>query len=71
MDPTAIQYVSAIKIDYNVHTMDNLEIRNCMAGGIEILHNDAYANAKLASSRIVNNLGNCLKQNRSRLLFFC
>ena len=57
MDPTTITYAPAIKIDYNVHTADHLIVTDCMHNGIDILHNDAYANAKLSYSSISNNMG--------------
>ena len=64
MDPTTIQYKSAIKVDYNIHTLDNLDVHDCMASGIDILHNDVYANAKLSNSKITNNLGERMRTMR-------
>jgi len=57
-DPTAIVYSAALRIDYNVHTLEHLTVENNMADGIVIMHNDVYANARLVSSVVRNNVGN-------------
>lgn len=58
MDPASIVYAPALQIDYNVHQLDNLLVTNNMAMGIEILHNDVFAESKLDHSVVSNNLGN-------------
>jgi hypothetical protein len=58
LDPTALLYSPAISIDYNVHILERLHIHDNIATGLEILHNDAYANAKLAYSVVERNFGN-------------
>lgn len=58
MDPTSIDYAPAIKIDYNTHTLEYLQVMHCASSGIEIMHNDVYANARIAHSKIAYNQGN-------------
>ena len=60
LDPTALLYSPAVTIDYNVHTLEYLNIHNNVATGLEILHNDAYARAKITHSTIKDNFGNGL-----------
>ncbi len=57
MDPTLIIYSPAIKISYNVHTMENLLITGNEHDGMEIMKNDVYTNAAIRHSVISNNLG--------------
>jgi hypothetical protein len=57
-DPAVALYSPAIRIDYNLHTLEYLTVENNMADGIVIMHNDVYAGARLASSVIRNNAGN-------------
>lgn len=58
MDPATAVYAPAIKIDYNVHTMANLNISTNMADGLQVMHNDVYGNMRLSGSLVENNLGN-------------
>lgn len=58
MDPATAVYAPAIKIDYNVHMMENLNISGNMADGLQVMHNDVYSNARLIGSLVENNLGN-------------
>lgn len=58
MDPATVAYAPALKIDFNVHTLTNLQIMNNLADGVQIMHNDVYANARLAHSIVRDNRGN-------------
>ena len=58
LDPAAVTYAPTLQIDYNVHALDNLLVTNNMATGIQILHNDVYADAKVDKSTVSYNLGN-------------
>jgi len=58
MDPATVAYAPALKIDFNVHTLTNLQITDNMADGMQIMHNDVYANARLANSIVRDNRGN-------------
>lgn len=59
-DPAAVRYSAALRIDYNLHTLEHLTVENNMADGIVIMHNDVFAGARLASSVVRNNAGNGL-----------
>ena len=72
MDPAAIIYSSAIKIDYNTHTLEHLTIQNNVADGLEIMKNDVFANTRLANSVVRNNLGNGVSSRTSYFeLYMC
>lgn len=58
MDPTAILYSPALRIDYNIHTLEHLNIIDNQDDGVEILRNDVYANARITHSTISRNFGN-------------
>jgi len=55
MDPAAIIYSPAIRIDYNLHTLERVTIADNLADGVVIMRNDVYAGAKLASSVVRDN----------------
>jgi len=57
MDPAAIIYSPAIRVDYNVHTLERLSVVDNLAGGVVIMRNDVYAGARLASSLVRDNRG--------------
>jgi len=57
MDPAAIIYSPAIRVDYNVHTLERLSVAGNLAGGVVIMRNDVYAGARLASSLVRDNRG--------------
>ena len=57
MDPAAIIYSPAIRIDYNVHTLERVTIADNLADGVLIMRNDVYAGARLASSVVRDNGG--------------
>lgn len=72
LDPTALLYSPALRIDYNIHTVERLHVRDNTATGIEILANDVYANAKVAHSVLSNNFGNGITTRGSFFeLAFC
>ena len=58
MDPTAIIYSPALRIDYNIHTLEYLQIIDNVDDGVEILRNDVYANARISHSTVARNFGN-------------
>lgn len=58
MDPATVLYSSAIKIDFNVHTLENLNISKNTADGLQIMHNDAHGNCRLTGSFVEDNIGN-------------
>ena len=58
MDPSIVLYTPALKIDYNVHTLENLHIVDNLADGLQIMHNDVYANTRLVHSTVERNFGN-------------
>lgn len=58
MDPATVAYTAALKIDFNVHSLTNLLVTNNLADGVQIMHNDVFANARLANSIIRDNKGN-------------
>ena len=47
LDPSSFLYSPAIQIDYNVHTLEHITVTNNLFDGIQILHNDVYANARV------------------------
>ena len=57
-DPGAVIYSPALRIDYNLHTLEHITVENNMADGIVIMHNDVYAGARLVSSVVRANAGN-------------
>lgn len=57
MDPAAITYSPAIRIDYNVHTLEHVTVADNLADGVVIMRNDVYAGARLASSQVRDNAG--------------
>jgi len=57
MDPAAIIYSPAIRIDYNVHTLERVTVADNVADGVLIMRNDVYAGARLASSTVRDNGG--------------
>ena len=57
MDPAAIIYSPAIRIDYNLHTLERITVAENLADGVLIMRNDVYARARLASSVIRDNGG--------------
>ena len=56
-DPSAVIYSPAIRIDYNVHTLEHVTISDNLADGVLIMRNDVYAGARLASSTVRDNGG--------------
>ena len=58
LDPSLIWYAPAIKIDYNIHTLEHLTVTHSMSTGIEIIRNDIYINPKIIHSTVSDNLGN-------------
>ena len=50
LDPSSFLYSPAIQIDYNVHTLEHLLVTNNLFAGIQILHNDVYANAQVTTT---------------------
>ncbi len=58
LDPNRMWYSPAIKIDYNMHTLEYINVTQTMSTGIEIIRNDIYIKPKLIYSEISNNLGN-------------
>ena len=57
MDPAAIIYSPAIRIDYNVHTLERITVADNLADGVLIMRNDVYAGARLAFSDVRDNGG--------------
>jgi len=57
MDPAAIIYSPAIRIDYNLHTLEHITVSDNLADGVLIMRNDVYAGARLASSYVHDNGG--------------
>ena len=57
MDPAAIIYSPAIRIDYNLHTLEHLAVSDNLADGLIIMRNDVYAGTRLASSVVRDNGG--------------
>ena len=48
LDPSSFQYTPSVLLDYNVHTISHLQVMDNLETGIQILHNDVYANAKVS-----------------------
>ncbi|ESN96923.1 hypothetical protein HELRODRAFT_178722 [Helobdella robusta] len=78
-DPSVPVYVPALKIDYNVHALNHLSIRNNAHDGLQIMKNDAYGGCHLRSSAVSSNQGvglsvrdsffevsNCVIKNNSK-----
>jgi len=57
MDPAAILYSPAIRVDYNVHTLERIVVADNLADGLVVMRNDVYAGARLASSVVRDNAG--------------
>jgi len=57
MDPAAVIYSPAIRVDYNVHTLQHVGVVDNLADGLVVMRNDVYAGARLASSVVARNGG--------------